>query len=45
MSPEGLPIGCQLTARMWDEAALVRAGAAYQTASDWHLKTPALAGA
>ena len=45
MSPDGLPIGCQLTARMWDEAALVRAGAAYQTASDWHLMTPALAGA
>jgi aspartyl-tRNA(Asn)/glutamyl-tRNA(Gln) amidotransferase subunit A len=45
LSPEGLPIGCQLTARMWDESALVRAGAAYQTASDWHLMTPAVAGA
>jgi aspartyl-tRNA(Asn)/glutamyl-tRNA(Gln) amidotransferase subunit A len=43
MSPEGLPIGCQLTARMWDEVALVRAGVAYQAASNWHLMTPALA--
>ena len=40
MSPDGLPIGCQLTARMWDEASLLRAGSAYQRATDWHLRTP-----
>ena len=45
MSPDGLPIGCQLTARMWDEATLVGAGAAHQAASDWHLMSPPLAGA
>jgi aspartyl-tRNA(Asn)/glutamyl-tRNA(Gln) amidotransferase subunit A len=41
LSAEGLPIGCQLTAAMWDEAALLRAGAALQDATDWHLRTPA----
>jgi len=39
-SPEGLPIGCQLTARMWDEATLIRAGTALQQATDWHIRTP-----
>ncbi len=42
-SPDGLPIGCQLTGRMWEEATLVRAGAAYQSATDWHLQAPSLA--
>ena len=41
LSSEGLPVGCQLTARMWDEATLLRAGAALQQATDWHLRTPA----
>ena len=40
LSPAGLPIGCQLTAAMWDEASLIRAGAAFQQATDWHLRTP-----
>jgi aspartyl-tRNA(Asn)/glutamyl-tRNA(Gln) amidotransferase subunit A len=40
-SPDGLPIGCQLTARRWDEATLFRAGAALQAATDWHRRTPA----
>ncbi len=40
MSPDGLPIGCQLTAAMWDETSLFRAGAAFQQATDWHLRTP-----
>ena len=39
-SPEGLPIGCQLTARMWDEGTLIRAGTALQQATDWHMRTP-----
>jgi aspartyl-tRNA(Asn)/glutamyl-tRNA(Gln) amidotransferase subunit A len=40
-SPDGLPIGCQLTGRMWAEDTLVRAGAALQSSTDWHLRTPA----
>ncbi len=41
LSPDGLPIGCQLAARMWDEASLIRAGVAFQQATDWHWRTPA----
>ncbi len=44
LSSDGLPIGCQLTARMWDEATLLRAGAALQQATDWHLRTPGAVG-
>jgi aspartyl-tRNA(Asn)/glutamyl-tRNA(Gln) amidotransferase subunit A len=40
-SPDGLPIGCQLTARRWDESTLFRAGAALQSATDWHRREPA----
>ncbi len=40
MSPDGLPIGCQLTGRMWDEATLVSAGVSYQADTDWHLRVP-----
>jgi aspartyl-tRNA(Asn)/glutamyl-tRNA(Gln) amidotransferase subunit A len=39
-SPDGLPIGCQLTARRWDEATLFRAGATLQAATDWHVRVP-----
>ena len=42
-APDGLPIGCQLTGRMWAEDTLVNACAAYQAATDWHLAAPALA--
>ncbi len=45
LSPEGLPIGCQLTAAMWDEASLIRAGAAFQQATDWHVRTPLVVSA
>lgn len=45
LSPEGLPVGCQLTGRMWDEATLVRATTAYQATSDWHLMAPPSASA
>jgi aspartyl-tRNA(Asn)/glutamyl-tRNA(Gln) amidotransferase subunit A len=40
-APDGLPIGCQLTARRWDEATLFAAGAALQARTDWHARTPA----
>jgi aspartyl-tRNA(Asn)/glutamyl-tRNA(Gln) amidotransferase subunit A len=38
----GLPIGLQLAAARFGEATLVRAGAAYQRETDWHLREPAL---
>jgi aspartyl-tRNA(Asn)/glutamyl-tRNA(Gln) amidotransferase subunit A len=37
---ERLPIGLQLTGRMFDEATLLRAGDAYQRDTSWHTATP-----
>ncbi|MBC8076884.1 MAG: Asp-tRNA(Asn)/Glu-tRNA(Gln) amidotransferase subunit GatA, partial [Chloroflexales bacterium] len=39
---EGLPVGLQLLGRYFDEATLLRAGDAYQRATDWHKATPEL---
>ena len=36
----GLPIGLQLLGAPFDEARLLRIGAAYQEATDWHLRRP-----
>lgn len=33
---EGMPVGLQLAARPFDEATALRAGYAYQQATDWH---------
>lgn len=38
----GMPVGFQLVGRHLDEALLVRAGHAFQRATDWHLRHPAL---
>jgi aspartyl-tRNA(Asn)/glutamyl-tRNA(Gln) amidotransferase subunit A len=38
----GMPVGMQLLARPFDEATALRAGHAFQGATDWHLKAPAL---
>lgn len=38
----GMPIGFQLAGRHLDEALLVRAAHAYQGATDWHRRHPAL---
>jgi aspartyl-tRNA(Asn)/glutamyl-tRNA(Gln) amidotransferase subunit A len=44
-SEAGLPVGMQLAAPRLGEADLVRAGAAYQRETNWHLCEPVLAGA
>ena len=41
-TPDGLPIGLQMEAAWWQEPMLLRAGTAYQAASDWHLAEPPL---
>ncbi len=40
---EGLPVGLQLAGRPLDEATVLRAGHAYEQATDWHLRRPILA--
>jgi aspartyl-tRNA(Asn)/glutamyl-tRNA(Gln) amidotransferase subunit A len=37
-----LPIGLQLTGRMWDEAGLLRAADAYQRDTAWHHERPTI---
>ena len=39
----GLPVGLQLAGRSWEETTLLRVGAHYQDATDWHLRRPPLA--
>ncbi|MCH8813915.1 MAG: amidase [Chloroflexi bacterium] len=38
----GLPIGLQLVGRWFDEATVLRAAFAYEQATDWHKRRPAL---
>jgi aspartyl-tRNA(Asn)/glutamyl-tRNA(Gln) amidotransferase subunit A len=35
---EGLPIGLQIVSRAWNEAGVLRAGYAFQQATDWHTR-------
>lgn len=44
-SREGLPIGLQIVARAWNEAGALRAGYAYQQATEWHTMKPKIAEA
>jgi aspartyl-tRNA(Asn)/glutamyl-tRNA(Gln) amidotransferase subunit A len=37
----GLPIGLQIVGRPFDETAVLRAGHAYEQATDWHTRVPA----
>lgn len=39
---DGMPIGMQLITRPFDEETALRAGHAFQRASDWHLRVPPL---
>jgi len=41
-SQAGMPIGMQLIAPPHDEATALRAGHAFQRATDWHLRAPTL---
>jgi len=41
-SAEGLPLGLQIVARPWAEAAVLRAGQAYEGATEWHARRPDL---
>jgi aspartyl-tRNA(Asn)/glutamyl-tRNA(Gln) amidotransferase subunit A len=43
-SPEGLPVGIQLVGRHFEESTLLRLGHAFQAATDFHRKAPAIAG-
>ena len=39
-SPAGLPVSLQLAGRPFDEATVLRAGHAYEQATDWHRRRP-----
>lgn len=39
---EGLPIGLQVVGRPWAEPAVLRAGQAYEQATEWHSRRPHL---
>jgi aspartyl-tRNA(Asn)/glutamyl-tRNA(Gln) amidotransferase subunit A len=39
---EGLPVGLQIVARAWNEAMVMRIGAAYERATPWHDRHPVL---
>jgi len=41
-SGTGLPMGLQIVGRPFGDATVLRVGHAYQTATDWHLRRPAL---
>ncbi len=37
---EGMPIGMQLAGRMWEDAVVLRAAHAYESATEWHTRRP-----
>ncbi len=42
-SEAGLPIGLQMAGALFDEKTLLEVGHAFQSATDWHLRRPAVA--
>jgi aspartyl-tRNA(Asn)/glutamyl-tRNA(Gln) amidotransferase subunit A len=42
VTPEGLPIGLQIIGPHWGEAKVLRGGYAYEQATDWHNRKPAI---
>ena len=40
--PERLPVGLQLTGRLFDESTLLRVADAYERITDWHTQAPSL---
>ena len=38
-----MPVGVMLTGKLWEEATLLRAAAAFESATDWHKRHPTLA--
>jgi aspartyl-tRNA(Asn)/glutamyl-tRNA(Gln) amidotransferase subunit A len=44
-SAAGLPLSFQLVGRPFDEPGILRVGAAYQAATDWHTRRPPVASA
>ena len=43
LTTEGLPIGLQIVSRAWNEARVLRAGYAFQEATQWHEIKPKIA--
>ena len=39
---DGLPVALMITGRLWDEATILRAGAAFERATEWHKRHPPL---
>ena len=39
---EGMPLALMLTGKLWDEATVLRAAAAFEHATDWHKRHPGL---
>ena len=42
MSSGGLPLSLQIVGRFWDEKTVLRVGAAFERATDWHTRRPPL---
>lgn len=45
INPEGLPIGMQVIGAWFADQTVLNAAAAYQSATDWHTRRPAIASA